>query len=141
MESTIRKSAVNNRLAGSPDRRCARSRRGMSLLVCLFILSIVSLLVLGMLDSATLNLSTARNTADYERAAYLAGAGVHHALAELEQNKNWRGVIPSTEFPSGSGRTYSSTIVDGAANEVIITGIGLSGGVARSLQVTVEIGG
>jgi hypothetical protein len=85
-------------------------------------------------------MTAVRHTLSYERALYLAGAGAHHALAELEADSTWRTGIPSIEFPAGSGSTYSATAVDAGAGVVIVTGIGTTGGVTRKVQLTVETG-
>jgi hypothetical protein len=99
-----------------------------------------TLVVVSILDTQMLQMTVVRNTGDYERANYLAGAAVNHACAELEASTAWRTGIPSTQFPSGSGYTYSATVVDGAANQVIVTGVGTAGSFTRTLQVTVDLG-
>ncbi len=113
-------------------------RRGAALLVCLFTMVVCSVIVVAMLDANTLRLSSLRNSVDYERALYLAGAAVHESLAELEGDYTWRDGIPVTEFPAGSGNSYSATAADGIADEIVITGYGVSGTVTRTLQVTVS---
>ncbi len=114
-------------------------RRGAALLVSIFVMCMTTLIAVAVLESERTQLTALRHTISYERALYLAGAGVHHALAELEVDTAWRTGVPSTEFPVGSGSTYSATVVDGVGGEVIITGIGVSGGVTRKVQVTVEV--
>jgi len=116
-------------------------RRGVTLLLCLFVIGVTSVLMLGILETAMIEMTAARNSADYERALYLAGAGAHHALSELEADPSWTGPIPATEFPAGSGSTYSVTTAPGAGNTIIVTSIGVSGAVTRKLEVTVETGG
>ena len=97
-------------------------------------------MVVAMLDAETMDMTILRNTADYDRAYYLAAAGVNHALAELEHNMSWRTGVPAVEFPAGSGQTYSASVVDGSGIQVVVTGTGVAGGVTRKLQVTVEPG-
>jgi hypothetical protein len=55
-------------------------------------------------------------------------------------NPIWRTGIPSTEFPSGSGSgcTYSVTVVDGASNTIVVTSTGTAGGVSRYLTATLK---
>ena len=113
-------------------------RCGVSLLVCLFVMSITSVLIVGMLDTTMIQMTASRNSVDYERALYLAGAAVHHALAELETTPSWRGSISNTTFPVGSKSTYSAVAVDGTGNKVTVIGTGISNGVTRNLQVTVK---
>lgn len=116
-------------------------RQGAALLVCLFVMSLTTVLVVTIVDTQTLEMTALRNVGDYERANYLAAAAVHHACSQLEQDDAWRTGIPSTVFPSGSGYTYSATVVNGTGSQVIVTGIGVAGGITRTLQVTVDLGG
>lgn len=120
------------------EQRTSQPRTGAALMVCIFTMVVCSVIVVAMLDTHTLHLSGLRNSVDYERALYLAGAAVHESVAELESDINWRDGIPATEFPAGSGNTYSATVADGSGNQIIVTGLGNSGGITRSLQVTVS---
>jgi Tfp pilus assembly protein PilX len=118
--------------------RFARRERGVALLVCLFILSLISVWVVNMFQSATVYQSALRNTIEYEQAIYLANAGVHHAMAELEIELDWRGTVTAGGYP-GSG-SYSATAVNGAvAGTVDITSTGVSGGATRRLLATVLV--
>jgi hypothetical protein len=82
--------------------------------------------------------SALRNTIEYEQALYLANAGVHHAVAELENNVTWRGTVTTGGYP-GTG-SYSATAVNGAvAGTVDITSSGVSGTATRRLQAAVSI--
>jgi len=118
--------------------KTGQRRRGTALLVCIFTMSITAVLVISVLDTETIEMSALRNNNEYERALYLAGAAVHHALAELEQNSSWRSGISSTEYPTGSGNVYSATLVDGAGATVVITGTGSAGSFTRNLEVSVQ---
>jgi Tfp pilus assembly protein PilX len=130
-----------NELSLEQPHRCARKRRsGAALLLVLFVVTFTSAMVIGMLDSETVDMAIQRNTADYERAFYLASAGVSHGLAELEENMMWRTGVVGVEFPTGSGNTYSVAVTDGTGNQVIVTGSGIANGVTRTVQVTVEPG-
>ena len=123
----------------TPDRPPS-SRSGAALLVCIFVVTLTSAMVVAMLDAETVDMTILRNTADYERAYYMAAAGVSHALAELEENMMWRTGVADQEFPPGSGQTYSVQVTEGTGNQVVVTGTGVAGGVTRTLQVTVEPG-
>jgi type II secretory pathway component PulK len=113
----------------------------MALLVCLFVVGIITSLLVGVLDTCTAQYGAVRNTTDYDAAQYLAGAAVNHALAQLEADASWTAGISSTEFPVGSGRTYSATVAAGSGSTVIVTGVGTAGGITRRLDVTVSFGG
>ena len=116
----------------------SKRREGVALLVCLFILSIVSVWVVNMFESATVYQSALRNSMEYEQAMYQANGGVHHAVAELAANLAWRGTVTAGGYP-GSG-SYSATAVDGAApGTVDITSTGVAGGASRRLQATVQV--
>jgi Tfp pilus assembly protein PilX len=95
-----------------------RSRRGAALMICMFIIFLVTLLVVNVLDTLTLELSSVRNNIDYERALYLANAGVHAAAAEMEADPGWRGTVTDGSFPSDD--TYEATAVSGALGTAII---------------------
>ena len=106
--------------------------------MCLFVLSLVSVWVVSMFQSATVYQSALRNTIEYEQALYLANAGVHHAVAELEIDVDWRGTVTAGSYP-GSG-SYYATAADGAAEGTVdITATGVAGGATRRLQATVLV--
>src|SRR3972149_7609758 len=107
--------------------RHPRRRIGVALLVCLFVLSIVTVWLVTMLDSATIYQSALRNTIEYEQALYLANAGIHHAVAELEGNTSWRGAAAAGGGP-GTG-SYSAPAGDGGvAGTGVVTSDGVGGG-------------
>ncbi len=102
-------------------------------------MALTTTIVVGLYQSLSAQLGAIHNTSDYERALYLAGAGVHEALSELEDDSSWLGTISSTELPAGSGYTYSATSADGGSGTVIVTGTGTSGPFTRNLQVTLAL--
>ena len=115
-----------------------RERRGAALLLCLFVIFVVTLMVVNVLDTATLQLSAVRNTIEYERALYLANAGVHHAAALLEADSTWRGTISEGSFPADD--TYSATAADGPnAYTAIVTSSGVAGEVTRNVTAVIEL--
>ena len=76
-----------------------RQPRGIALLICLFVLSFVTVWAVDMLESAWVYQSALRNSIEYEQALYQANAGVHHALAQLESDLNWRGTVTAGSYP------------------------------------------
>ena len=122
------------------SRRGAR-RRGAAFMLALFVMAVATLLVGSILDTQSLQYSALRNTMDYDRARYLAEAGVQHALGFLEQDITWRDGIAATQFPPASGNTYSANVADGANGTVIINAQGVAGTFTRRLQITVKMGG
>ena len=113
-------------------------RRGAALLLTLFVIAVTSLIVVSILDAETSQFAAVRNASDYERALYLAGAAVHHALAMLEADLDWRGVVSEGSFPADD--SYQATAANGDDTDVVITGIGVAGSVTRRLQVSVSGG-
>jgi hypothetical protein len=112
-------------------------RRGAALLVCLSIIFLVTLMVVNVLDTLTLDLSSVRNNIDYERALYLANAGVHAVAAELEADPTWRGTLVDGAYPASD--TYSVTAVSGASGTALVTSRGVSGSVTRTIAVTFQL--
>ena len=106
-------------------------------MACLFIVFIVTLLVVNMLDTLTLELSSIRNNIDYERALYLANAGVHAAAVELEANPSWRGTLIDGAYPSDD--SYQASAVDGAIGQPVVTSRGVAGSVTRTIVATFEL--
>ncbi len=138
-ESLCRTSITINNRKAQPLRDCRHRRRsGVALLLCLFVLSLVSVWVVNMFQSATVYQSALRNTIEYEQALYLANAGVHHAVAELENDLAWRGTVTAGSYPASG--SYSATAVNGAAaGTVDITSTGVAGGATRRLLSTVLV--
>ena len=118
--------------------RRPRRHRGIALLLCMFVLSIVTVWMVAMYQSATVYQSALRNTIEYEQALYLANGGVHHALAELENDQAWRGTVTAGSYPATG--SYSATAVTGAiADTIEITSTGVAGGATRRLLATVQV--
>jgi type II secretory pathway component PulK len=113
-------------------------RRGIALLIVLFVLSLVSVWTVDMLESASVYQSALRNTIEYEQALYQANAGVHHVLAQLESDQAWRGTVSAGSYPASG--SYSATAANGAiAGTVDITSTGVSGGSTRRVSSTVLV--
>jgi Tfp pilus assembly protein PilX len=113
-------------------------RRGAALLFCLFVIFVVTLMVVNVLDTTTLQLSAVRNTIEYERALYLANAGVHHATALLEADATWRGTVTEGAYPADD--SYTATAVDGIDPfTVVVTASGAASEVTRNITATIEL--
>jgi len=94
-------------------------------------------MVVNVLDVTTLQLSALRNAMEYERALYLANAGVHEVAALLEANSSWRGTITDGSYPADD--TYEAVAVSGPNNTVSVTASGVAGQVTRKIQATIEL--
>ena len=128
---------ANTRSHRTEPRRGAQ-RRGTTLLLCLFVMFFTSLVLVGLLQSVRLQVAQQRATMEYERANYLAGAAVNHAMTLLEANIDWRGEIAETPFADGSDETYAASVANEINGGVLITARGTSGSITRRLQVIVE---
>jgi Tfp pilus assembly protein PilX len=128
----------NVSLKSTAGGRTKRRRTGVALLLCLFVLSIVSVWTVNIFQSATVYQSALRNNIDYEKSLYLANAGVHHALAELESNLAWRSTVTAGSYPASG--SYSATAINGSVvGTVEITSSGVSGGATRRVTATVLV--
>lgn len=104
---------------------------------CMFIVFMITLLTVNVLDTTTLDLSGLRNSMDYERALYLANAGVHAAAAELEASPAWRGTLTDGSYPADD--TYTVTVADGLAGTVDVTARGVSGSITRTVIANLQL--
>ena len=110
----------------------------IALLFCLFVIFIVTLMLVNILSTTTLQLSAVRNTIEYERALYLANAGVHHAVALLESDSSWRGTVSEGSYPGDD--TYSATAVDGMnPYTVVVNSTGVAGETSRKVMAVIEL--
>jgi len=129
---------VGGHVSRQPDGKRRSVRRATALLVCIFVMAITTVLVVSMIDTQTLQMTALRHTQQYERSLYLAGAAVHHALAQLEDDPNLS--LPLSigpiEFPTGSGNTYEALVTQND-DELWITATGTSGSISRHVRVTV----
>lgn len=91
-----------------------------------------------MLESASIYQSALRNSIEYEQSLYLANAGVHHVMAQLEADVNWRGTVSAGSYPAAG--SYSATAVNGAISGTVdITSNGVAGGTTRRLSATAQV--
>lgn len=122
-------------------RHRTRPRQGFALLLVLIVIVLTSMLLVGIGNGLTTQFAAYRNTADYDHAQYLAGAGVHHAAAMLEEDATWRGTLSNIELPPGSGNRYTVTAVDGDPGKVLVTSQGDAGSVTRRLECVISTSG
>lgn len=113
------------------------SRNGAALLMAIFTIFMVSAMVISALSTEMIQLAEIRNVRDYERALYLASAGVQHACAELELDSTWRSTVTDGAYP-GDG-SYSATAVSGDRSMVVVTSTGVAGSVSRTVQATINL--
>lgn len=119
-------------------RRTVGRPRGIALLICLFVLSLVTVWTVDMLESASIYQSALRNTIEYEQSLFLANAGVQHAVAQLETDVAWRGTVTAGSYPA-SGSYSATAVTGGTVGTVEITATGVAGGTTRRLFSTVQV--
>jgi type II secretory pathway component PulK len=113
-------------------------RRGIALLICLFVLSLVTVWTVDMLESASIYQSALRNTIEYEQSLYQANAGVQHVLSQLEADVAWRGTATAGSYPASG--SYSATAVNGAISGTVdVTSTGVAGATTRRVQATILV--
>ena len=116
-------------------------RKGAALMMALLVMAATTMVLVSILDTQTMQFMALNNTLDYDRARYLAEAGMNHAVSILEQDITFRGTISQADFPAGSGNSYQATVQDGLAGEIAIAASGTSGNFTRRVQATVKQGG
>jgi len=131
------KQAIKRRmLAGRRPNRCGR--RGIALLICLFVLSLVTVWTVDMLESASVYQSALRNSIEYEQALYQANAGVQHVLSQLEADVSWRGTATGGSYPASG--SYSASAANGSVmGTVDVTSTGVAGATTRRVQATILV--
>ncbi len=116
-------------------------RRGAALLFCIFIIAFMTLMVINVLDTTTLEMSALRNSMEYERALFLANAGVHEMAAQLEADSTYRTTITDGAYPADD--TYEATVVDAVGflngKHVIVTSKGVANETTRTVEATIEL--
>lgn len=118
-----------------------RAVGGFALVLVLMVMVLTSILLTGIGNGLTTQFAAYRNTANYDQAQYLAGAGVHHAVVLLNDDPGWRGTLNHLELPPGSGQYYGFTAADGDLGEVVVTAHGVAGNVTRRIQTVVSFDG
>jgi type II secretory pathway component PulK len=108
-------------------------------MLAMLVMATTSAIVIAMVDMVTLQMTAIRNTSAWDKARYMAEAGIADGLCQLENDNAWRTGITSTEFPTGSGNTYSLTITDPGTGTLTLTATGISGGFTRKVEATVVI--
>ncbi len=97
----------------------------------------MTLMVINVLDTTTLETSALRQSMEYERALFLANAGVHEMAAQLEADSTYRTTITDGAYPAND--TYEASVVDDGSYRVIVTSKGVAGEVTRTVEATIEL--
>ncbi|WP_207622188.1 hypothetical protein [Alienimonas californiensis] len=122
--------------------------------MALIVASLAALLTVALMDASRLRIHAAGNTRDAEVARYVAEAGLHRGLSELEADITWRAGHSDVPFPPDATvygfmgvrvSQYSVTAADGPDGTVEVRAVGTvvrpDGNVSRVLTATVKQGG
>ncbi len=104
---------------------------------CMFIIAFMTLMVVNVLDTTTLEISALRNSMDHDRALELANAGVHEVAAQLEADDTWTGTITDGLYPADD--TYQAVAVNSGTYTVTVTSTGVAGDISRTVQAVIEL--
>jgi hypothetical protein len=111
--------------------RVKRRHNGSVFLIVIFLASLMSVLVMGMLQINTEELQLMRNQINAAESLATAEAGLNHAFAELRDDNSWTAGFTGTSFNGGS---YTVT-VSGTAPNLTIESTGTS---AQSFETRIE---
>jgi Tfp pilus assembly protein PilX len=87
--------------------RVKREHNGAALLIVVFLASLMSVLVIGMLQINTEELQLMRNQINAAESLATAEAGLNHALSEIRADSGWDTGFTGTSFNGGS---YTVTV-------------------------------
>lgn len=112
-------------------------KKGVALLLALFILILASLLVIAFLELTTTDLQITSNHLTRNQALYIADAGVEYSLSRLKNSKS--DFSTTIEFPLGSGNTYNVTY--SSISGTITSVASINAGPQLTLEVKVSVKG
>lgn len=120
------------------------NRRGVILLLTLFIILLMSILVIGYLEIAATETQIMRNHKLSTQALYIAEAGIEDAIYTLRQtgNHNWDTGFTDKIFPAGSSSSYTVTIDNSDDPNIVIVSTGtVPGAFQRRIEVEITLSG
>ena len=103
--------------------------RGSALLIVLLLMGMLSIVSIMSVDRATTDVELSYNQLHADQALYIAEAGVHRAIAELNVDSSWRQGFVDEPFANGS---YTVELIDSLtdpalADTIIVHSIGRIG--------------
>jgi len=78
----------------------------------IIVISVMSISILGYLQSLTSYVQTGAFYQKTQKALYISEAGIEDGLFELKEDQTWTSGISNKEFPLGSGNHYSVTVTN-----------------------------
>lgn len=113
------------------------------MLLCVFVIGLVSVMVLGLLKTLSVRTQVAERIHANEQVFYVAEAGMQRGIAELKTSPSYSGTITwsseKTKLPVESPRMeYAVTIADTSDGRKLVTSRGSFGGNSTTLIRTVS---
>jgi Tfp pilus assembly protein PilX len=96
-------------------------KKGVALVLAIFILVFISILVVALLNLLTSDLVITNNHLGRLKALYIAEAGVEHAISLLRTNGNQPISIIGLTFPPGSISSYTVTYPEAGTTRIILS--------------------
>ena len=87
----------------------AKNKKGVALVLAMFILVFIAMLVVAFLNLITSDIAITSNHLGRLQALYIAEAGVEHAISQLRANGDQSLNLGPITFPSGSTSSYTVT--------------------------------
>ena len=121
----------------------SRDRRGTVMIFCIVLSGLLSILILGMIRTLTVQTATTNLIESNERAAYLAEAGINHAIEVIERRPVWAGTLSwsdrgVTKPGHSNPGQYAVNVVRGASGDVDIVSTGVFRGSKQVRRVSIS---
>lgn len=95
-----------------------KNKKGVALLLAMFVLVFISLLFAAFANILTSDLMITANHQGRLRALYIANAGIEYAVARLRSNRDWSATEVSV-FPAVSTSSYTVTYPQAGTTRII----------------------
>lgn len=116
------------------------NKQGSVLVLTMFTMAILSILVIAMLNTAAADLQLVKNHIYYQKAHYIAEAGIADAIDRIQRDVVGSGQWETT-FPAGSQNKYEVAVTQNSPVVVRATGIVESTGFSKILEVQLRTTG
>ena len=114
-----------------------RPRNAYALVVVLTVSTVTSIVLLGTIRAASVELNAQVNAFESDHADYVAQAAVQHGLAIVEEKPDWAGTIKNVQFSKNSDASYSITI-EQTKDHTLVHGLTSVGGITGEMTIVIE---
>lgn len=116
------------------------------MLVCVFVIALISLMVMGILNALSVQSATTFINQQTDHAAYAAEAGIEHARSRLENRPSWTGRLRwsdrNSKVSAGRDRRrYDVRVTRDRTGQMVITSTGYFNKVSQQRTAIVPAGG